>query len=105
MGLLLAIIAGAFVGWRYALILQGRVSRRRRSAIILGVLGSLLGAFLLGPVIGGGNLLEASLDLRTIIVGLTGATILLALVHAYDGRRGMTSPSRRTPGERDPEQI
>jgi uncharacterized membrane protein YeaQ/YmgE (transglycosylase-associated protein family) len=55
--------------------------------IIVGIVGSLLGSFLLGRFFGAdGNLLNSPLDGGTLLAALVGAVVLLAVVNLF--RRG-----------------
>jgi uncharacterized membrane protein YeaQ/YmgE (transglycosylase-associated protein family) len=87
MGLLIAIAVGAVLGWIAAIL--NRTDRRHGVLpwALVGVLGALLGAFVFGPVFGGGNLLEAALDLRTLYVTAAGSAGLLGLIIWWRRRR------------------
>lgn len=78
-GLLIVIIIGAALGWLGGLI-HSRSVRRGWAHAGLGVFGGLLGGFVLGPVMGGGNLLENRFDPMTIVVAALGATAVMLLV-------------------------
>lgn len=80
MGLLIAIAVGGVLGWIAAILNR---SERRHGVLpwaLLGMFGALMGAFVLGPAFGGGNLLESVLDIRTLYVTAAGAVATLALV-------------------------
>ena len=85
MGLLIVLVVGGALGW-----LAGVASRSAGSGvalnIILGIIGAVLGAFFLGPLLGGGNLLDAIIDPMTAVVALVGAVVLLGAVHLLRGR-------------------
>jgi uncharacterized membrane protein YeaQ/YmgE (transglycosylase-associated protein family) len=49
--------------------------------IVVGVVGALLGGFLLGPVFGTGTINTADFSLSGLLVSLVGAIILLAIVN------------------------
>ena len=80
MGLLIVLVVGGVLGW-----LSGVMRRSASSGIalnvILGIIGAVLGAFFLGPLLGGGNLLDAVIDPMTAVVALVGAVALLGSVH------------------------
>lgn len=82
MGIILWLIAGAFVGWLASLIM-----RRDGSQGILGdILVGIVGAFLGGILFSGGTINDGVISINTILVSLVGAVILLAIVNL--ARRG-----------------
>ena len=87
MGFILSLIVGAILGWIAALMVHGGNQRRIRHDIIIGPIGALFGAFFLGPVLGGGNLLESRLDVRTLLVAVIGAITALLAVTLVRRRR------------------
>lgn len=87
MGFLAAIAIGALVGWLASIIGRKGEPSRPLLSIITGIIGAFLGAFILGPLLGGGNLLEATFDPRTLMVTLLGAVALLAGIQMLRGRR------------------
>ena len=88
MGFFLCLIVGGLLGWVAGLTLHGANRRFIRHDIAIGSFGALFGAFLLGPVLGGGNLLESRLDIRTLLVSVIGALAALAAVSLVRRRRG-----------------
>jgi uncharacterized membrane protein YeaQ/YmgE (transglycosylase-associated protein family) len=86
MGLILALVVGGIIGWLASIVMRTDAQQGILLNIVVGIVGSLLGGFLLGPLLGGGNLLEGTLDIRTLLVALLGAIILLAIVNLF--RRG-----------------
>lgn len=86
-GFIVALIVGAVAGWLASLAMRAPSPRRRWLNIVAGTIGALLGAFVLGPQLGGGNILEAMLDPMTPVVALLGAVGLLALVSLLRRRR------------------
>nr|WP_295374297.1 GlsB/YeaQ/YmgE family stress response membrane protein [uncultured Sphingosinicella sp.] len=86
MGLILALIIGGIIGWLASIVMRTNAQQGILLNVVVGIVGSLLGGFLLGPILGGGNLLEGTLDIRTLLVALLGAIILLAIVNLF--RRG-----------------
>jgi uncharacterized membrane protein YeaQ/YmgE (transglycosylase-associated protein family) len=78
------LIAGGVVGWVAELLM------RRRDSIVLaipiGVVGAMLGGWLIAPVLGGGTIDQGDFTPRSLLVSLAGAVILLAIVNV--GRHG-----------------
>ena len=85
MGLLISLVVGALIGWVVGLITRSANSGLALN-LILGMIGALFGAFLLGPLIGGGNLLDAVIDPMTAFISFVGAVILLGIVHLARAR-------------------
>ena len=86
MGLILALVVGGIIGWLASIVMRTDAQQGILLNVVVGIVGSLLGGFILGPVLGGGNLLEGQLDIRTLLVALLGSVILLAIVNLF--RRG-----------------
>lgn len=86
MNLIIALIIGGIIGWLASIVMRTDAQQGILLNIVVGIIGSLLGGFLLGPLLGGGNLLAGTFDIMTLIVALLGAVILLAIVNLF--RRG-----------------
>ena len=86
MGIIIWLVVGGICGWLASLIMRTDAQQGILLNVVVGIIGSLLGGFLLGPLLGGGNLLSGDLDVMTIVVALLGAIILLAIVNMF--RRG-----------------
>ena len=80
------LVLGGLVGWIASIVMRTDAQQGILLNIVVGIVGSLLGGFILGPLLGGGNLLNGALDIRTLLVALLGAIILLAIVNLF--RRG-----------------
>ena len=87
MGLIVALAIGGILGWIAALLNRSDARGGTPRSVIVGILGALLGAFILGPLFGGGNLLESQLDTMTIVISFVGAAVLLALLTFLRRRR------------------
>ena len=87
MGLILALIIGGIIGWLASIVMRTNAQQGILLNIVVGIVGSLLGSFLLGGFFGAdGNLLNSPLDGGTLIAAFLGAIILLAVVNLF--RRG-----------------
>ncbi len=81
MGLIIILIVGAIVGW-----LAGMIMRSGGGIlfdIAVGIVGALIAGFLFG---GGASIINAPLNLVSVLYSLVGAIILLAIVKLI--RRG-----------------
>ena len=87
MNLILALIIGGVIGWLASIVMRTNAQQGILMNIVVGIIGSLLGSFLLGGLFGAsGSILNSPLDGGTILAALVGAIILLALVNLL--RRG-----------------
>jgi uncharacterized membrane protein YeaQ/YmgE (transglycosylase-associated protein family) len=87
MGFFLALVVGGIIGWLASILLRTDARHGAPLSIVVGMSGALLGGFILGPLLGGGNLLESELDIRTLPVTMIGAVALLAAVTFFRRRR------------------
>jgi len=88
MGLIVALIIGGIIGWLASILMRTDAQQGIFLNIIVGIVGSLLGSFLLGGFFGAeGNIVNGNaLDGGTLIAAFLGALILLAIVNLF--RRG-----------------
>ena len=87
-GWIVAILAGALIGWIASMIMGSNAKMGALANIVVGLIGSLLGNFLAGilnlPQIAGG------FSIFGIIFGVIGACLLIFIVRAVMG--GSKSP-------------
>ena len=74
MGLIIILVVGALVGWVAGMIM--RTGGGIIFDIIIGIVGALIAGFLFG---GGASILNAPLNVMSILYSLLGAIILLAV--------------------------
>jgi uncharacterized membrane protein YeaQ/YmgE (transglycosylase-associated protein family) len=88
MGLILALIIGGIIGWLASIVMRTNAQQGILLNIVVGIVGSLLGSFLLGRFFGAdGTLISGdSLDGGTLLAAFVGAVLLLAIVNLF--RRG-----------------
>lgn len=87
MGLIIALIVGGIIGWLASIVMRTDAQQGIILNVVVGIVGSLLGSFLIGPLIGApGNILNAPFNIMTLIAALIGSIILLAIVNLF--RRG-----------------
>ena len=88
MGLILALIIGGIIGWLASIVMRTNAQQGILLNIVVGIIGSLIGSFLLGGFFGAdGTLLTGdSLDGGTLLAAFVGAVLLLAIVNMF--RRG-----------------
>ncbi|MDE8651623.1 GlsB/YeaQ/YmgE family stress response membrane protein [Novosphingobium sp. H3SJ31-1] len=81
MDFIVAIIMGGIMGWLASKVMNRDASMGIFWNIVVGCVGSILGRFLLGQFIGGGQLRGDAFDWRTLVTAFIGALILLALAN------------------------
>jgi uncharacterized membrane protein YeaQ/YmgE (transglycosylase-associated protein family) len=79
------IIMGAVIGWLASMIMRTNAQQGFLLDVIVGIVGSLLGGWLLSPLFGIPSDLT-TLSIPSLLVALLGAIILLAIVNLI--RRG-----------------
>jgi uncharacterized membrane protein YeaQ/YmgE (transglycosylase-associated protein family) len=83
--ILVWIIVGGIAGWLASLVMKTNRSQGLVEDIIIGVVGGLLGGFLLDVLNVGGAV--TGLNITSIIVAFIGAVILIAILRAVRGSR------------------
>ncbi len=87
MNLIIALVVGGIIGWLASIVMRTDAQQGILLNIVVGIIGSILGSFLLGRVFGAeGNILSGDLSLPVLLAALVGSIILLAIVNLF--RRG-----------------
>ncbi|WP_085317082.1 GlsB/YeaQ/YmgE family stress response membrane protein [Derxia lacustris] len=86
MGFIAWIIVGGVLGWIASLIMRTDAQQGIFLNIIVGIIGALLGGWLLSPMLGAGTINAGDFSLASLVVSLLGAVILLAIINLF--RRG-----------------
>ena len=86
MGWILWIILGALAGWIASKIVGNDASQGAIGNIIVGIVGALLGGFLMN-MLGLGGVTLSNVNLYSIIVAIGGAVLVLLLFNALSHRR------------------
>lgn len=90
MGIISWIVVGLIAGVIAKLIMPGRDPGGWIITILLGVVGAVVGGFLVGLVVGGDVI--TGINFTTILVAILGAVILLALYRFFVARGSTTAP-------------
>ena len=85
MSFIIWLIVGGIVGWLASLVMRTDGQQGILLNVVVGIVGSFLGGWLISPLVGVGNL-SSGISIGSIIVSLVGAIILLAIVNLF--RRG-----------------
>ena len=85
MSLIILLIVGGILGWLASIVMRTDGQQGIFLNIVVGIVGAMLGGFLLAPLVGGGSITNG-ISASTLIVSFLGAIILLAIVNLV--RRG-----------------
>lgn len=80
-GFIVAIVMGGIVGWLASKVMNRDASMGILANVVVGCAGSILGRFLLGGLLGGGNLRGNAFDPATLLTAFIGAVALLAVIN------------------------
>jgi uncharacterized membrane protein YeaQ/YmgE (transglycosylase-associated protein family) len=80
MNLIVWIIVGAIAGWLASIVMRTNRSQGLLEDIIVGIVGGILGGFILDALDVGGGV--SGLNIPSILVAFIGAIILLAILRA-----------------------
>jgi uncharacterized membrane protein YeaQ/YmgE (transglycosylase-associated protein family) len=86
MNLIIWLIVGGLIGWLASLIMKTDAQQGVILNVVVGIVGALLGGWLLAPMLGTGTINSNDFSLASLGVSLLGAILLLAIVNLV--RRG-----------------
>jgi len=85
MNILIWLIIGGIIGWLASVIM--RTQEGLLLNIIVGIVGALIGGWLISPLLGVATINQGDFSLAGLGVSLLGAVILLAIVNLFRGGR------------------
>jgi uncharacterized membrane protein YeaQ/YmgE (transglycosylase-associated protein family) len=86
MNFIIWIVVGGILGWIASMIMRTDAQQGMLLNVVVGIIGALLGGWLLAPLFGTGTINQSDFSLGSLLVSLLGAVILLAIVNLF--RRG-----------------
>lgn len=86
MGIIILIVVGGLLGWLASIVMRTDGQQGLLLNIVVGIVGALIAAFLINPLIGGGNIAAGDYSASSLLVSFLGAVVLLAIVNLF--RRG-----------------
>ncbi|RJF99230.1 GlsB/YeaQ/YmgE family stress response membrane protein [Noviherbaspirillum saxi] len=86
MNFIIWIVVGGILGWLASLVMKTDASQGMLLNIVVGIVGALLGGWLLAPLFGTGTINQNDFSISSLLVSFLGAVILLAIVNLL--RRG-----------------
>jgi uncharacterized membrane protein YeaQ/YmgE (transglycosylase-associated protein family) len=86
MNIIIWLIVGGIIGWIASMIMNTNAQQGMLLNIVVGVVGSVIGGWLIAPLLGSGTLNQNDFSVKGLVASLIGAVILLAIVNLV--RRG-----------------
>lgn len=85
MNILTWLIVGGLIGWLASVFLRAQEGVLLN--IVIGILGALVGGWLISPLVGAGTINQADFSVAGLGISLLGAIILLAIVNLFRSGR------------------
>jgi len=81
MNLIVWLFVGGVIGWLASLIMKTDAQQGVLLNVVVGIVGAVLGGWLLSPLMGAGTLNQGDFSVMGLVVSLGGAIILLFIVN------------------------
>lgn len=81
MNLIIWLVVGGVIGWIASLIMKTDAQQGVLLNVVVGIIGALLGGWLLAPMLGTGTINQGDFSMSGLFVSLVGAVILLFIVN------------------------
>jgi uncharacterized membrane protein YeaQ/YmgE (transglycosylase-associated protein family) len=86
MNFIIWIVVGGILGWLASMVMRTDAQQGMLLNVIVGIVGALLGGWLLAPLFGTGTINQNDFSISSLLVSFLGAIVLLAIVNLL--RRG-----------------
>ena len=86
MNFIIWLVVGGVIGWLASLMMKTDGQQGIILNVVVGIVGSMLGGWLISPMVGAGTINQNNFSLPALLVSFIGAVILLAIVNFF--RRG-----------------
>lgn len=83
MNFIIWLVVGGLIGWIASKIMRTDAQQGVFLNIVVGIVGSMLGGWLISPLVGAGTINQSDFSLSGLFVSLVGAVILLALINLF----------------------
>ena len=83
MNFIIWLIVGGLIGWVASMIMKRDAQQGIILNVIVGIVGSFLGGFLIAPLLGSGTANSGDFSVMGLLASLIGAVILLAIVNLF----------------------
>ncbi len=91
MNFIIWLVVGGVVGWLASLVMKTDAQQGILLNVIVGIVGALLGGWLLSPLFGMGTINQDNFSIGALFISFLGAVILLAIVKLLFRSRGTTT--------------
>ena len=81
MNFIIWIVIGGVLGWLASIVMKTDAQQGMLLNVIVGIVGALLGGWMLAPLLGTGTINQNDFSLTSLLVSFVGALILLAVVN------------------------
>jgi len=98
MNFIIWLVVGGLIGWIASKIMRTDAQQGVFLNIVVGIVGSMLGGWLISPLVGAGTINQSDFSLAGLFVSLVGAVILLAISNLF--RRGKARERLQAAGPR-----
>ena len=88
MNFIIWLVVGGLIGWVASVVMKTDAQQGIILNVVVGIVGALLGGWLLSPLFGVGTINQDNFSLPALAVSFVGSVILLAIVNFF--RRGST---------------
>jgi len=94
MGIIIWLVMGGVVGWIASIIMGTNAQQGIILNIVVGIVGAVIGGWLIGPLVGAGSINEG-ISVMSLVVSLLGVVILLAILSLFQHQRSSRNRSSR----------
>jgi len=77
------LVVGGVIGWLASIVMRTDAQQGILLNIIVGIVGSMLGGWLLSPLFGAATINQSDFSVLGLVVSFLGAVILLAVVNLF----------------------
>ena len=86
MNFIIWLVVGGLLGWLASMVMKTDHEQGIFLNIVVGIVGAVLGGWLLAPMFGTGTINSSDFSLGSLLVSFVGALILLFVVNLIRGR-------------------
>jgi uncharacterized membrane protein YeaQ/YmgE (transglycosylase-associated protein family) len=83
MNVIIWLVVGGIIGWLASIIMKTNAQQGLVLNVVVGIVGSMLGGWLISPLVGAGSINQSDFSLGSLFVSLVGAIILLAIINLF----------------------
>lgn len=83
MNFIIWLLVGGVIGWLASMLMKTNDQQGIVLNIVVGIVGALLGGWLISPLVGVGTINQNNFSLSGLMVSFAGAAILLAIVNMF----------------------